>query len=58
MCYDEPSICIIMERCTGGSLENHLQQWASKIAVGERILYGLETAKGMCYLQEKFVNLI
>uniref|UniRef100_A0AAF5PNR3 Tyrosine-protein kinase n=2 Tax=Wuchereria bancrofti TaxID=6293 RepID=A0AAF5PNR3_WUCBA len=53
ICYDVPSICVIMEQCTGGSLDNHLQQWAYKITIGERILYGLETAKGMCYLQGK-----
>ncbi|MCP9257496.1 Tyrosine-protein kinase [Dirofilaria immitis] len=52
ICYDIPSVCIIMERCTGGSLDNHLQQWACKISIGERILYSLGAAKGMCYLQE------
>ncbi|EFO15148.2 serine/threonine protein kinase [Loa loa] len=53
ICYDVPTISIVMEQCTGGSLDAHLRQWECKITVGERILYGLETAKGMRYLQEK-----
>ncbi|VDM93261.1 unnamed protein product, partial [Onchocerca ochengi] len=52
ICYDIPSTCIIMERCIGGSLDNHLQHWAHKITTGERIFYGLEAAKGICYLHE------
>ncbi|VDN02036.1 unnamed protein product [Thelazia callipaeda] len=56
VCCEVAPICIVMEYCTGGSLRNHLQEWAGKIVVGERILYCAQAAKGMCYLQEK--NLI
>uniref|UniRef100_A0A915PI53 Protein kinase domain-containing protein n=1 Tax=Setaria digitata TaxID=48799 RepID=A0A915PI53_9BILA len=56
MCCEVPPISIVMEHCKGGSLQNHLQEFGDKIAIGERILYGIEVAKGMCYLQQK--NLI
>lgn len=54
VCCDEPPVCIVMELCTGGSLDNHLQQWGDEIVTSERVLYSFEAAKGMSYLQDKF----
>ncbi|VDM96456.1 unnamed protein product [Thelazia callipaeda] len=53
ICCDVPPVCIVLERCTGGSLDAHLLQFADKISNGERVLYSFGASKGMCYLQEK-----
>uniref|UniRef100_A0A0K0EKF5 non-specific protein-tyrosine kinase n=2 Tax=Strongyloides stercoralis TaxID=6248 RepID=A0A0K0EKF5_STRER len=43
-------ICIIMELCSGGSLENHLKIEKDKICVGERLFYCYDILNGACYL--------
>ncbi|KHN76705.1 Tyrosine-protein kinase Fer [Toxocara canis] len=53
ICCDRPPVCVVMERCYGGSLLAHLEKFGNEITTGERIRYCLEAAMGMSYLQDR-----
>uniref|UniRef100_A0A914YXJ3 Non-specific protein-tyrosine kinase n=1 Tax=Panagrolaimus superbus TaxID=310955 RepID=A0A914YXJ3_9BILA len=54
---DVPPVMIVMEYCTGGSLDIHLLKEKESISEGERLVYCYEAARGMRYLHyHKFIH--
>uniref|UniRef100_A0A7E4ZUA7 Tyrosine-protein kinase n=1 Tax=Panagrellus redivivus TaxID=6233 RepID=A0A7E4ZUA7_PANRE len=50
---DHKPIMIVMEFCSGGSLDIHLRKEGDNIELGERVLFCYEAAKGMNYLHRQ-----
>uniref|UniRef100_A0A0N4ZNN4 Protein kinase domain-containing protein n=1 Tax=Parastrongyloides trichosuri TaxID=131310 RepID=A0A0N4ZNN4_PARTI len=49
---DKFPISIVMELCSGGSLEKHLRIEKEKISVGERLFYCDDILNGACYMSD------